>query len=231
MMKNSLLCCLLLFCLNTFSQNIEPAKVENLLGIQARLIDLMPFEISYVRLNTKWPSFAVRGGYGWGQKNESTTSTNNYINIPAFYNNTFYYNYGRDFSFKQTFEAIFIKPGIVFLKTRGTYFTNCLLFNYNIAKSFDKITINSQDQLYGNVETLYYEDHIYQSVEFEGNHQILLNGKVKLGMGYVIGYKIQNQIPFQNQISGIDNNSQYSPSQGIGSKAYVNLLVSLMYSL
>jgi hypothetical protein len=228
-MKNCIFFILLFGSLNTFSQQAQSTKIENLLGIQARLIDLMPFEISYIRLNNKWPSFAIRGGYGWGRKNETTTSTNNINTIPHLYNVNFYYNYGRKFTLEQTFEAIFIKPGIIFLKKNGTYFTNCLLFNYNIAKSFDKLYINSQDQLYGNVENVYYENHIYQSIEFEGNHQIELIRKVKFGMGYVFGYKIQNQFPFENQIKGIEMSSQYSPSQGVGSKAYVNLLVGVMY--
>lgn len=215
--------------LSAFSQQIQTTKTENLLGIQARLIDLMPFEISYIRLNNKWPSFAIRGGYGWGRKNETTTNTNNNNRSPNFYNIIFYYNYGRKFTLEQTFEAIFIKLGIIFFKKKGTYFTNSLLFNYNIAKSFDKLYINSEDQLYGNVQNVYYENHIYQSIEFEGNHQIELIRKVKFGMGYVLGYKIQNQFPFENQIKGIEKSSQYSPSQGVGSKVYVNLLLGVMY--
>ncbi|MFZ4797026.1 MAG: hypothetical protein ACOYMA_05995 [Bacteroidia bacterium] len=230
-MKNFILFCFSILGINVFAQKADTAKVENLLGIQARMIDLMPFEISYMRFNTKGPSFAVRGGYGWGRKNESTTSTRKTLSNPALYMYVYSYNYGRQFTLDQTFEAIFIKPGIIIFKSKGNYFTNCLLFNYCIAKSFDKLAINAQDQLYGNVETVYYENHTYQSIEMEGNHYIALSKKTNLGIGYLIGYKLQNEIAFRSKIGSIDNASQYSPAQGIGSKAYMNLLLSIMYKL
>jgi hypothetical protein len=48
-------------------------------------------------------------------------------------------------------------------------------------------------------------------------------------MGYLVGYKLQNEIAFKNKIFGLENNSQYSTFQGIGSKIYVNLTVALLY--
>ncbi len=208
------------------AQKNNNSKAQNLIGIQARLIDLMPFEISYFKLAPKGISFALRGGYGIGQKNETTTELNNYI--PSKQKN-YYINYGRDFTLTQTFEAIFIKPGIVVLKSKSSYFTNCLLLNYSIAKSYDKLTINSQDQLYGNVQLTDFEEHLYQSIEIEGNHQLMLGQKISLGMGYLIGYKLQNEIAFENKIYGIEKNSQYSPSQGVGTKFYINLTTALLY--
>jgi len=228
-MKNFVLFCLLILGLNVFAQKADTAKVENLLGIQARMIDLMPFEISYIRLNTKGLSYAIRGGYGWGSKNETTTSTNNFTNTLFNYNIGLYYNYGRQFTLDQTFEAIFIKPGIIIYKGKGIYFSNFILFNYCLAHSFDKLAINAKDQLYGKVETVYYENHTYQSLELEGNHFIALGQKINLGLGYLVGFKMQNEIAFTSKIYGLDQNAQYSPGQGIGSKVYVNLLLSTMY--
>jgi len=228
-MKTWIICLAILFHLPVYSQTKINYKPEHYLGIQARLIDLMPFEVSYLRIKPKGPSFALRFGYGMGQQNETTTETYNYVRQGSNSSINFYTNYGRNFNYFQTFEAIFIKPGFILHKSRGIFFTHFFLVNYCLSKSFDKITIIADDQLYGKVELNYYENHTYQSVELEGNHQIMLGKKINLGMGYVVGYKLQNEVPFTNLIYGIDENSQYSPAQGIGTKAYLNLLVALLY--
>lgn len=228
-MKTWIICFAILFHLPAYSQTKTNNKAEHYLGIQARLIDLMPFEVSYLRIKPKWPSLALRFGYGMGQKNETTTETYNYLRQGSNSSINFFTNYDRNFTYFQTFEAVFIKPGFIIHKSKGQFFTNFFLVNYCLSKSFDKITIIADDQLFGKVELNYYENHTYQSVEFEGNHQIMLGKKINLGMGYVIGHKIQNEVPFTSLISGIEGNSQYSPAQGIGTKAYLNLLVAILY--
>ncbi len=65
----------------------------------------------------------------------------------------------------------------------------------------------------------------------EGYHQLKLSKKIYFGLGYILGYKIRNEIPFKDVIIGIENGSQYSPSQGIGTKVYLNAEASLMYKL
>lgn len=214
-------------CQFGLSQNPLANNNSNFIGIQARLIDLMPFELSYLHIREKGISFSLRGGYGEGIKNNTTSEVNKWLGgqYPV------YTLYGRDFSINQSYQAVFIKPGIVFAKTHSYYFNSFYLINFSLAKTYDALTIDSEDQLYGRIKTKYKESHLYQSVEFEGNHQLKINKKIGMGMGYVLGYKIVNEIPFQNNIKGIDLSSQYSPSQGVGKVIYVNLLLSLMIKL
>jgi hypothetical protein len=204
------------------SQN--PLAHSNYFGVQARLIDLMPFEISYIHVSEKSISFSFRGGYGEGIKNNTTTQVNNWL-YPV------YTNYGRNFSINQSFRALFIKPGIIFAKTHGYYSNSFYSLNYNIAKSYDELLIENEDQLYGKFTTKYREEHLYQSLELEGNHQLKITKRYAIGMGYLFGYKMVNEVPFQNNIQGVDKSSQYSPSQGIGKIVYVNLLLSIMIKL
>ena len=217
----------MLICQSGLSQSISSNRNYSYIGLQARLIDLMPFEISYLHIREKGISFSLRGGYGEGIKNNTTTEVNKWLagQYPV------YTSYGRDFSINQSYQAIFIKPGIVFAKTYSNNFNSFYLINFSIAKSYDELIIESEDQLYGKFKSKYLEEHIYQSVEFEGNHQLKINKRFALGMGYVLGYKVVNQVPFQNNIKGIDLSSQYSPSQGIGRLVYVNLLLNFMIKL
>ena len=211
-------------CQFGLSQNPLTNRTSNYIGLQARLIDLMPFEISYLHIGEKGISFSIRAGYGEGIKNNTTTQVNNWLS-PV------YTNYGRDFSIKQSYRAVFIKPGIVFAKTHSYYFNSFYLINYSIAKTYDELLIESEDQLYGKFKSKFQEEHFYQSLEFEGNHQLKITKRFGMGMGYILGYKILNEVPFQENIKGIDLSSQYSPSQGIGKIIYVNLLLSLMIKL
>jgi hypothetical protein len=207
------------------AQTKETKTPENYIGIQARLIDLMPFEISYLHIQKTGFSFAIRGGYGIGIKNRI-----NNLN-PFFYNNNYYNDFSKIISYKQTFEAFFIKPGIIISKKYTPVFNSIYLINFSYAQSNDKLSITSNDQLYGTYTNEYRESHVYKAIEFEGNYQLKLSKKIYFGLGYILGYKIVNEIPFNDVISGIENGSEYSPSQGIGKTFYINANTCLMYKL
>ncbi|MFZ4796339.1 MAG: hypothetical protein ACOYMA_02525 [Bacteroidia bacterium] len=224
-MKNLFSIILLCFSVFVNAQTKETNIPEKFIGIQARLIDLMPLELSYLRIQKTGFSFAIRGGYGKGTKNK----------IIKFYSNSFYNSYSNDFSniinFDQTFDAFFIKPGIIISKKYTPVFNSFYLINFSYAQSNDKLSITSQDQLFGTYTNEYRESHVYQSVEIEGYNQLKLTPKIYFGLGYILGYKIRNEIPFKDVIIGIETGSQYSPSQGIGNRVYINAEASLMYKL
>lgn len=222
-MRNLLLI-LLLFVVTTSlnAQTLINKTPEKYIGLQARLIDLMPFELSYLSVKSVGFSFAIRGGYGSGTKN----------NIKSFYTNNYFYNSNSYITkYDQNFEAFFIKPGIIISKNRTPIFTTYYLINYSYAQSNDHVSITSQDQLYGVYNKEFNEKHVYQAIEFEGNYQLKFTGKIYLGLGYIFGYKLVNEVPFTSVIKGIENGSQYSPSQGHGVRVYVNANASIMFKL
>lgn len=222
-MRNFLLLLLLFFAYVSNAQTKEANFQEKFIGIQARLIDLMPLEISYLRIQKTGFSFAIRGGYGKGTKNS----------IKSFYSSYYRYNnyFSNLISFDQNFDAFFIKPGIIISKKYTPVFNSFYLINFSYAQTNDKLLITSQDQLFGTYTNEYRESHIYQSIELEGYHQLKISKKIYFGLGYILGYKIRNEIPFNDVIIGIEKGSQYSPSQGIGTKVYLNAEASLMYKL
>lgn len=217
---------LIFFCLLLFESIAQIDKNNSsaihLIGIQARLIDLMPFELSYIKLKKKGLSFAIRGGYGKGDKNKSETNT--YRNYSVYRPTLFTYS--------QSFESYFIKPGIVFATNKSPIFRSIYLINYSIAKSYDKMIITADDPIFDSYIQTNKESHVYQSLEFEGNHQLnLFKEKIYFGFGYIFGVKTVNDVPFKSILKGIDEGSQYSPSQGIGKYIYINSNMSLMYKL
>jgi len=224
-MRNLLLLLLLCIAAMANAQIKETNVPEKFIGIQARLIDLMPLEISYLRIQKTGFSFAIRGGYGKGKKNTITSlyTNNNY--------NSYYNTLGSITKYDQTFEAFFIKPGIIISKKYTPVFSSYYLINYSYAQTNDKLSITSQDQLFGTYTNEFKENHVYQAIEFEGNYQLKLAKKIYLGIGYILGYKIVNEVPFKDVVIGIENGSQYSPSQGLGTKFYLNAETSLMYKL
>jgi hypothetical protein len=209
--------------LNGFSQ-IKPNDNQNYVGFQARLIDLMPFEFSYIHDNSKGVSFTLRGGFGSGIKNA--------VNANYSYNyNSYYNNLNNNFTFEQSFSAIFFKTGIIFSKLKKPNYTFYHIVNYSYANCTDKIIINNNDKLYGSYIVEYREKNINHALEYEGNIQFKLLPNLDYGLGYILGFKLNPKIPFTSVLPGIEKGSTYSPSQGVGYNVYLNFSLSLMYKL
>lgn len=207
--------------LNITAQINFQSNTKNYIGYQARLIDLMPSEISFLHINNDGLSFAIRGGYGEGSKN----------NVPVYNlsNIRTYNTYNTDF--KQSFEVYFIKTGVVISKLTRPTFSVLHLINFNSTFANEKATFKKYDPLYGIYSTEYKEQNNYYSVEYEANIIHKLTSKIHYGMGYMFGIKINNHIPFKKVIPGIQEGSSYTPSQGFGNGFYINISLSLMYKL
>lgn len=223
-MKSYLLFIFILFqCVSTNSYAQQNSRREklNVIGLQARLIDLMPFELSYLHLSgKKLPSYALKLGYGNGERNVvANAGINGYAST------------SQGFNINQTFSAFFVKPGIVLYAKKRAILRSAYILNYCIAQSKDKMVITSQDQLFGMLKQTYNETNTYQSVELEANHSFYRASLFELTFGYTVGYKFQNQIPFTNLVNGIDNGSTYSPGQGVGRFVYVNLYIGFSVKL
>jgi hypothetical protein len=177
----------------------------------------MPSEISYLHVaKKKGFSFAVRGGYGSGEQE-----------IPPFTSDL----YNENIVSEKTFKAYFIKVGLVVPTVRKKRFTFYSLFNYNINNTSNKLVITSSDRLYGNYREEYNENYTNQSLEYEANVQFKLAKKFYYGLGYMIGHKINNIIPFKEVFPFFEKFSNYTPSQGAGNPTYINVSISLMYKL
>jgi len=208
--------------LNGFGQ-IKPNTNQNYVGFQARLVDLMPFEFSYIHDNSSGISYTVRAGFGSGVKNV--------VNTRSFLNNSYYINLNNDFTFEQSFSALFFKTGIVFSKLKKPNYTFYHIVNYSYANCTDKIIINNNDRLYGSYIVEYREKNINHALEYEGNIQFKLLPNLDYGVGYILGFKINPKIPFTSALPGIEKGSTYTPSQGVGYNVYLNFSLSLMYKL
>lgn len=207
--------------INSSAQQSRRREKLNAVGVQARLIDLMPLELAYLHLSgKKLPSYGLKLGYGKGYKNKVEN-----IEISEYVLS----NQGFDFS--QSFNAFFVKPGIVIISKKNPVFRQVYLFNYCFAQSKDNLLITSEDQLLGRVKQNYKETNIYQSIELEGNYSFCRSPLFELSFGYTMGYKLQNQIPFTTIVNGIDKGSTYSPGQGAGKLIYVNLFVGFLVKL
>ncbi len=207
--------------INSYAQQSNRIQKLNVIGVQARLIDLMPFELSYLHLSgKKLPSYALKLGYGNGDKNVVANA-----GINGYASNS------QGFSINQTFSAFFVKPGIVLYAKKRAILRSAYILNYCIAQSKDKMVITSQDQLFGTLKQTYNETNTYQSIELEANHSFYRASLFELTFGYTVGYKFQNQIPFITLVNGIENGSTYSPGQGIGRHAYVNLYIGFLVKL
>lgn len=225
-MKNYLTFIFSVFVLSSFGQT---NSIQNYIGFQARLIDLMPFEFSFIHDNNSGVSYTLRAGYGKGEKNSFGTATN-------FNKNNMYYignfnNLSSNFTFNQSYSALFFKTGIVFSKIKKVNYTFYNIVNYSYVNCNDKIIINNNDQLYGSVINEYTEKNTYQALEYEGNFQFKLTPQICYGIGYIFGAKINPKIPFRNILPGIENGSTYTPAQGVGQNVYLNFSLSLMYKL
>ncbi len=207
-----------------FAQEKVKSGNLDLIGLQARVIDLMPFEISYIHLANNKLSYAIKAGIGIGNKNAVDYSDGLYYD----YYSTGYYNH---FTFNQSFVGYFIKPGIVIAKNKNPIIRSVHLLNYCISQSKDKLELVSDDQLFGKLTQTYEETNTYQAVELEGNFAFHRGSSFEVSFGYILGYKLHNPIPFTSVIKGIEQGSTYSPGQGVGRKAYVNFFIGLAYKL
>ncbi len=206
-------------------------KTLKIIALQARVIDLMPFEVSYMHLQNNGFSYALKAGFGIGTKNEMD---NNLVNVFAsnFYNSSSFRNvYSGAFDMNQSFVGYFIKPGIVIAKNKNPIIRSVHLLNYCISQSKDRLELVSDDQLFGKLKQTYEETNTYQAVELEGNFAFHRGSSFEVSFGYLLGYKLHNPIPFTSVIKGIEQGSTYSPGQGVGRKAYVNFFIGLAYKL
>ncbi len=221
-MKNKLtLLIILIVNLNIAAQTNFQSGTKNYIGYQARLIDLMPSEISFLHIKNDGLSFAIRGGYGESTKNNvSVYSVTNFNNYSSYSTN-----------FKQSFEVYFIKTGVVISKQTRPTLNVLHLINFNSTFANEKATFKKYDPLYGSYSTEYKEQNNYHSIEYEANIIHKLTSKIHYGMGYMFGIKLNNHIPFKKVIPGIQDGSSYTPSQGFGNGFYINISVSLMYKL
>jgi hypothetical protein len=179
-----------------------------------RCIDVMPFEINYLKLTQK-NGLGVNIGYGkFNKETDFVHSIVGTMNVDPFINHTGYFVRWRY---------------MPFLK-RGIDKINYTSFNLITAYNNYVIGINHEDQIFG--PNIFRDKHNFISVaaeaEFGTFHEFVKN--VLLNYGVTTGIKLYDPIIFvlPNNIQIYNN---YMPGAGFGRLFYFNFNIGLSYVL
>lgn len=202
--------------LKVFAQQVPCSKY---LGLQTRLLDYLPIEISFVNIVPKKISLQAKIGFVYAPINTAngytqSTSTN------AIFNNY-------SFSKEQFLKSFFIKSGVLFHKKYDKYGYKYFALNgvYSFAWNYFEITFD--DAIYGKTVRMIMEESRQAGIELEWQ-RITKDG---INLGLLLGYKINKIFPFQSQIQNIEKATTYSPGMGFGSPIYINIVVGYHFRL
>lgn len=218
MMKIKIYFIVLLFFVNlkSFSLNLEKKDTSRIyyVGLQTKLIDILPIEVSFVSLKNNGINYLIQAGH---------VKTN--INLSSDYTLYYYsnsYSSRKDFSHNQTVYASYAKLGFILLKRIQDEKCIFLSLNGTIAYSSETFSIVTKDLIYGTIVKNYNENNIYSSIELQAQ-KIYKSG---ISIGILTGYKLLHPYAFSQIIYGIDEKSStYSPGQGYGNKVYLNFAI------
>jgi hypothetical protein len=205
---------LIAFSINTFGQENPYGLPSNkYIGIQTRLVDYLPLELSFENIKAKKLSWHAKAGFTYAPMNNIT----NYILSNT--GNSILTNY--NFSKEQYLKALSLKGGILFYKNYDKFGYKYFALNgvYTVAWNTFEITIN--DAIYGKIVNTLKEENKHAGIELEW--QRISKGGFNFGL--LLGYKINSLAPFQSQIKNIEKASTYTPGMGFGDPVYFNIQV------
>jgi hypothetical protein len=200
---------------NTHAQYVyEPDKsINNYFGLQTKVIDYLPIELSYLHSRNNRFSYLLKLSYVKPFDLE-------FLNTTLYK----YYEVGNNNSLdsRKTIGAFSIKSGFMLWHFYDDYFgLRYVSLNGTCTYATENFSISTNDAIYGNTTKNYDEKNIYSSVELE-LQKITRYG---LNFGVLAGFKTINPVAFSTLISGIENATTYSPGSGFGSKVYFNIQV------
>ncbi|MBJ7427429.1 MAG: hypothetical protein JHD28_00490 [Bacteroidia bacterium] len=200
--------------INTFGQE-NPYKLPSnkYIGIQTRLIDYIPVELSFVNIKAKKLSWQAKVGFVYAPIN----ITNNYVLSNT--SNTILTNY--NFSKEQYLKAFYLKSGILFYKEYDKFGYKYFALNGVYSFAWNTFEITTRDAIYGKIINTLKEESKNVGIELEWQRI----SKKGFNLGLLLGYKINQTAPFQNQIQNIEKASTYTPGMGFGIPIYFNIQV------
>jgi hypothetical protein len=192
----------------------EPDKsINNYFGVQTKVIDYLPIELSYLHSRNNRFSYLLKLSYVRPFDLE-------FLNTTLYK----YYEVGNNNSLdsRKTIGAFSIKSGVMLWHFYDDYFgLRYVSINGTGTYAKEIFSITTEDVIYGKTTKNYDENNIYSTIEIEAQ-KITRYG---LNFGVLFGYKIINPIAFSTLITGIENATTYSPGTGFGSKLYFNIQV------
>jgi hypothetical protein len=182
-------------------------------GLQTKVIDVLPIELSFIMLRENRPSYRFNLGFCSTQLNKVGNSSyqgyiHNNLALSAFYH-------------KQNITAFYLKSGILLTKDLENNKLKYLSLNSVLAFAYQTFSLTTEDRIYGTVKKNYNENTFYNSLELE--YQNLYKSGISFGL--ILGGKLINPSPFTNIIKGLENGSSYSPGMGFGNPIYFNIQV------
>ena len=203
----------ILFPNSIYAQNIvsNPNKKDVLIGLQTRVIDLLPFEFSLIVYKKNHLTYSLNLGANYFKKN-------NFGDVSIF--NSGGVNYSK-FKHSQDFKALYLKGGILLLNRPNDKGENFLKINSVWSFAIENFDLTTEDKIYGKVTRNFKEENIYSGLELE--YLKIFNSGISVGG--IIGYKLINTIPFKNIVQGLENASTFSPGLGFGKTYYYNISI------
>lgn len=184
----------------------------NYIGLQTKVIDYLPIELSFIHAKNNGFSYLIRLSYvkPFGEQA---------MNYNLFENSQLVG--GNNFEHKKSTQAYTVKSGAMLWRFYDDYGLRYISLNATCTYAHEKFTLITLDYIYGKNIKNYTENNIYSSIELEAQ-KITRYG---LSFGIIAGYKAINPTPFSFIIKGIEKATTYSPGSGFGSKLYINIQV------
>jgi hypothetical protein len=188
-------------------------SINNYWGLQTKLIDYFPIELSYIHSQNSRISYLFKLSYvkPFDVKFSNANSYKLYSVANA-----------SNFESIKSSNAFSSKIGIMLWHFYDDDLgLRYISLNGTCTYASEKITITTNDVIYGKTITNYNENNIFSTIELE-TQKVTSYG---LSFGLIAGYKTINPTPFGSIINGIENITTYSPGAGFGSKLYFNIQV------
>jgi hypothetical protein len=130
-------------------------------------------------------------------------------------------------------QGVYIKAGWIPGKVMGKHYTMYFSINDNITFTRHRLTLTTEDKVYGN-ETHLYEKYLLlplSAIEIENVHMIHVSPRFTMHFSYYVGACIQQADPFVNDIRGINSFAHFVPGVTFGGAIYVNGQVGFSFKL
>jgi len=204
--------------INTLGQENPYGLPSNkYIGVQTRLIDYIPLELSFVNIKAKKLSWQAKAGFTYAPVN----NTDNYVLSNT--SNSIFTNF--NFSKEQYSKALSIKGGILFYKQYDKFGYKYFALNGAYSFAWNTFEITTNDAIYGKIVNTLKEESKHFGIELEWQRI----SKSGVNLGLLLGYKINQTTPFQNQIQNIEKASTYTPGMGFGNPVYFNIQVGYYF--
>lgn len=207
---------LIIFPEKGYTQYRTNGKPMHMAGIQLKMFDLSPFELSYTGFSQTLV-WSIRGGvgrdsYGDFSSKYRTTNPNN-----------------KNFSLNCDYISIHFRPGIGIRLINNLKATSCLQINYPIGWNFYTLYIKSDDSLLGNYEKTATSVKLQSAIEVEYYTSFHLKGPFSINSGLALGFKQSEKNPFINEHPGMSNMFNYTPGIGFGHYRYFHASIGMSY--